>query len=218
MEYWYWNQQAMALSGLRSRLALFIILSTTAAAVSAAPKLAFPFNSQVPTVARVGEPYLFQFSSSTFTPEASNFTYTISGQPGWLTVDSGTRTLSGTPGQDDAGASTFTITAADEMGVMSSGCTLVVSADPAPQLEGDTSKQLAAIANLSNTSPPTVTILPSTSFHFTFQQNAFIDIVQRRLYYYATLSDHTPLPAWLLFDATSMTFSGNAPVNHGTWI
>ncbi|KAK0347704.1 polarity establishment/cellular polarization [Friedmanniomyces endolithicus] len=212
LEYWYWNQQAMALSGLRSRPALFIILSTTAAAVSAAPKVAFPFNSQVPTVARVGEPYLFQFSSSTFTPEASNFTYTISGQPGWLTVDSGTRTLSGTPGQDDAGASTFTITAADEMGVMSSGCTLVVSADPAPQLEGDISKQLAAIANLSNTSPPTVTILPSTSFHFTFQQNAFIDIVQRRLYYYATLSDHTPLPAWLLFDATSMTFSGNAPV------
>ncbi|TKA78174.1 hypothetical protein B0A55_03905 [Friedmanniomyces simplex] len=202
----------MARLGLGIKRALLCALIATTSAVSAAPSVTFPFNSQVPTVARVGEPYLFQFSSSTFAPEASNFTYSISSQPGWLTVDSATRTLTGTPGQTDAGASTFTLTAADETGIIHMGCTLVVSADPAPQLEGDISKQLAASANLSSTEPPTVTILPSTDFSFSFQQNSFIDIVQRKLFYYATLTDHTPLPAWLLFDATSMTFSGNAPM------
>ena len=196
----------------RLERALLFLLSGSAATVTAAPSLAFPFNSQVPAVARIYQAYLFQFSPSTFSPDSSNFTYSISSQPGWLALDGATRTLSGTPDQTDLGASTFTLTAADETGVTHMACTLVVSSDPAPQLEGDISKQLAATANLSSTEPPTVTILPSTAFHFSFKQSSFIDIVQRQLYYYATLTDHTPLPAWLLFDATSMTFSGVAPV------
>ncbi|KAK3653156.1 phosphate system positive regulatory protein pho81 [Elasticomyces elasticus] len=192
--------------------ALLVSLGIIINAVTATPNVAFPFNSQVPTVARAGAPYLFQFSASTFAPETSNFTYSISSQPAWLTMDGLTRTLSGTPDESEVGASTFTLTAADETGVVHTGCTLVVSADPAPQLEGDISEQIAATANLSSTEPPTVTVLPSTSFHFSFQPNSFIDIVQRKLYYYATLSDHTPLPSWLLFDAMSMTFSGTAPM------
>ena len=179
--------------------------------VRAAPDIAFPFNSQVPTVARVDQPYLFQFSSSTFAPEATNFTYSLSAQPNWLTIDNASRTLSGTPSQSDVGASIFTLTAADDTGDAHTLCTLVVSADPAPQLEGDISQQLAATANLSSSQPPVVTVLPSAGFHFDFQQSSFIDIVQRRLYYYATLSDHTPLPSWLTFDAQSLAFSGTAP-------
>ena len=90
-------------------------------------------------------------------------------------------------------------------------CILVVSADPPPQIEGDISKELAATANLSSTQPPVVTILPSSSFHFDFRQDSFIDIVRRKLYYYSTLTDHTPLPSWLMFDSQNLTFSGTAP-------
>ncbi|KAK4551951.1 polarity establishment/cellular polarization [Recurvomyces mirabilis] len=50
------------------------------------------------------------------------------------------------------------------------------------------------------------------AFEFHFQQNSFIDIVHRQLYYYATLGDHTPLPSWLLFDPADLTFSGQAPL------
>ncbi|KAK3111420.1 polarity establishment/cellular polarization, partial [Teratosphaeriaceae sp. CCFEE 6253] len=196
----------------KARRALLYGLTATTAAVSAAPSVTFPFNSQVPAVARVEQPFLFEFSASTFAPEANNFTYSVSSQPRWLALDSSTRTLSGNPSLDDVGAATFTLTAADETGVTHMACTLVVSSDPAPELEGDISEQLAASANLSSLEPPTVTILPSTTFHFSFQQSSFIDIVQRQLYYYATLADHTPLPAWLHFDAASMTFSGVAPV------
>lgn len=197
--------------GLRTWSAAMFGLSLFVTTACAAPSIAFPFNSQVPTVARVSQPYLFQFSTSTFAPEPTNFTYSLSDQPAWLIIDSATRTLSGTPSQSDAGASTFTLTAADISGVAHLPCTLVVSADPAPQLEGDISKQLAETANLSSSEPPTVTILPSNTFHFDFQQSSFIDIVQRKLYYYATLTDHTPLPAWLQFDAQNLAFSGLAP-------
>lgn len=200
--------KSRALARIKSLSALCAVLATGCAA---APGVAFPFNSQVPTVARVDKPYLFQLSSSTFSPGGTNFTYSLSDQPAWLVVDSATRTLSGTPGQADAGAGRFTLTAANEGGEAHMTCILVVSDDPAPQLEGDVSKQLAATTNLSSTEPPVVTIIPLRNFHFQFQQNSFIDMVQRKLYYYATMADHTPLPAWLLFDAQSLIFSGRAP-------
>ena len=179
---------------------------------SAIPTLAFPFNSQVPTVARVNQAYSFQISDSTFAPEDTAFVYSLSSQPAWLSIDSVSRTLSGTPSQGDVGAATFTLTAADSDGAAHATCTLVVSAEPAPRLMGDISDQLAATANLSSTQPPTVTLLPSTSFQLNFQRSSFIDIVQRKLYFYATMADHAPLPAWLLFDADSLSFSGMAPV------
>ena len=90
-------------------------------------------------------------------------------------------------------------------------CTLVVSSDPPPVLEGDVASQLAGTANLSSLDPPTVALLPLASFEFQFQPSSFIDIVQRELVYYATLLDHTPLPSWLLFNAATLTFSGVAP-------
>ncbi|KAK4496324.1 hypothetical protein PRZ48_012304 [Zasmidium cellare] len=175
------------------------------------PAAAFPFNSQVPAVARVNTPYNFQVSDSTFAPSSTNFSYSLSNNPAWLSIDSATRTLTGIPGQGDVGSSEFTLTAADGTGSAHMGCTLVVSQDTAPQMSGDISKQLAATANLSSSHPPVVTLLPSTVFQFDFQQESFIDIVQRKLYYYATLSDRTPLPSWLKFDTTVLTFSGTAP-------
>jgi hypothetical protein len=91
-------------------------------------------------------------------------------------------------------------------------CTLVVVTDPIPTLQGDLGEQLAASANLSSSDPPVLTLLPGSAFNFHFRQDSFIDIVQKRtLYYYATLTDHTPLPAWLRFDAAQLTFEGVAP-------
>ncbi|EME84368.1 uncharacterized protein MYCFIDRAFT_195433 [Pseudocercospora fijiensis CIRAD86] len=178
---------------------------------AAIPNVAFPFNSQVPTVARINQPYTFQISASTFAPDAANYVYSLAGQPAWLTINSATRTLTGTPGTGDAGSKTFNLLAGDSSGAATMECTLVVSVDPAPQLTGDVSRQLAESANLSSSEPPVVTLVPSTAFNFDFTQESFIDIIQRRLYYYATLSDHTPLPSWLKFDSERLTFSGIAP-------
>ena len=201
----------MAAGRLGSRKAILRALYAIVSTAFAAPEVAFPFNSQVPTVARVGQEYAFQLSSSTFAPQSTNFTYSLSDQPAWLSVDSVTRTLMGAPSQADVGASTFTLVAADSNGAAYMDCTLVVSTDPPPQLEVDINQQLAATANLSSTQPPVVTLLPLSPFNFDFRQGSFIDIVQRKLYYYATLTDHTPLPSWLIFDSQRLVFSGMAP-------
>lgn len=179
--------------------------------VQAVPQVAFPFNSQVPTVARVDTPYDFQFSASTFTPDATNFSYLLAGQPAWLSIDSGNGMLFGMPGQGDVGATTFTIIAADSTGTTPMECTLVVSDEPPPRLQGTIGSQLAANSNLSVQSPANVTLHPRTTFDFQFSQGSFIDIVARNLSYYATLVDHTPLPSWISFDSRSLSFSGMVP-------
>lgn len=182
-----------------------------AARGGAIPAVAFPFNSQVPSVARVGESYNYQFPASTFIPDAANFTYSLSDGPNWLLLNGPTRTLSGLPSSTDAGASSFTLTAADDTGAVHMPCTLVVSADPAPQIEWSITEQLLETANLSSSQPPVVTILPTTPFHFNFRHDSFIDEIQRQLRYYSTLTDHTPLPSWLIFNEEELAFSGTAP-------
>ncbi|KAK5171447.1 phosphate system positive regulatory protein pho81 [Saxophila tyrrhenica] len=186
-------------------------LATAVTFTSATPGIALPFNAQVPVVARVGEPYEFQFSSSTFAPDNANFTYSLSDQPAWLSLDSVTRTLSGAPSSADEGASSFTLTAADDTGAAHIPCVLVVSKDPPPQIEWSITQQLAADANLSSSDPAVITMLPSREFRLTFRQDSFIDIVQRKLSYYAALIDHTPLPAWLEFEDKTLTFFGTSP-------
>lgn len=193
--------------GMRVLLLMSLILATALGT----PAAVFPFNSQVPTAARVDQPYLFQFSGSTFAPGDAHLIYSLSGQPAWLSLDSTLRTLSGTPGLADIGSSTFILTAADSTGAAHMQCTLVIVSDPIPTLQGDLGEQLAESANLSSSDPPVMTLLPNSAFSFHFRQNSFIDIVQRSLYYYATLADHTPLPAWLYFDAALLAFSGVAP-------
>ncbi|EMF08322.1 uncharacterized protein SEPMUDRAFT_53722 [Sphaerulina musiva SO2202] len=202
----------MALRVARTLARISCTLYALFTIAGAVPNAAFPFNSQVPAVARVGQQYSFRISDSTFAPDPTAYVYTISNQPAWLTIDSSTRTLQGTPGASDAGSTTFVLTAADSSGNAQMSCTLVVSADPAPQPLGDIiTKQLSATANLSSSQPPTLTLLPSTRFTFDFGQDSFIDVLQRKLYYYATLDDHTPLPSWMKFDPDLLTFSGTAP-------
>jgi len=177
----------------------------------ATPEAALPFNSQVPTVARVGQPYHFQFSSSTFAPDTQTFQYHLSNGPAWLLLDAATRTLSGTPSSGDVGPAQFILSATDGDGTAHIGCTLIVSKDPAPALAGDISQQLTENVNLTSSEPMVLTVLPSSSFRLQFKHDSFIDIVERNLYYYATMTDHTPLPSWLIFDAQNLAFSGLAP-------
>lgn len=190
---------------------LLLLISILLATGSAIPAAVFPFNSQVPLAARVGQAYTFQFSASTFAPGDTSLIYSLSGQPAWLSLDSSSRTLRGTPGQADKGSSTFLLTAADSTGAAHMQCTLVVVSDPVPTLQGDLGQQLAQSVNLSSNDPPIMTLLPNSAFNFHFRQDSFIDIVQRSLYYYATLADRTPLPAWLHFDPVQLAFSGTAP-------
>ncbi|HLP91660.1 MAG TPA: FG-GAP-like repeat-containing protein [Nostocaceae cyanobacterium] len=90
----------------------------------------------------------------------------------------------------------------------------------------DDGKQDLAIADggnllnvLLNNNPPTLatpiadqTATEGSAFNFTFLANTFNDIdTNDTLTYTATLENGDPLPAWLIFDAATRTFSGTPP-------
>jgi hypothetical protein len=174
----------------------------------AIPDVAFPFNSQVPPVARVGQSFEFTFSATTFRPNGEQFQYTLAGAPAWLSLDSTSRTLSGTPGNIDVGSPTFIITASDGSGINTMQATLVVVAFEAPEIGASITDALDNAGNMCG--PSSVTFAPKTPFTFDFPSNMFAE-TGKQISYYATLSDHTPLPGWLIFDAQSLHFSGTTP-------
>ncbi|KAL9095687.1 MAG: hypothetical protein Q9165_002119 [Trypethelium subeluteriae] len=178
-------------------------------ACCALPQVAFPFNSQVPPVGRVGQNYEFQISLTTFEPSSTIKQYVLVNAPAWLSLDNSTRTLSGTPQQEDVGSPTFSINAIDNYGSTDMSATLVVVDSPAPQAPQDISEYLAKAGGLSG--PASVSIEPNLAFHIDFPAQLFTAETTQQLCYYATLADHTPLPAWLLFDPNSLKFSGIAP-------
>ncbi|THX46507.1 hypothetical protein D6D11_06833 [Aureobasidium pullulans] len=187
---------------------LFSVLFNTLA--SALPQVAFPFNSQVPSVARANEAYAFQLAPTTFVSgDGSTLVYSLLSAPAWLSLESTTRTLYGTPGQGNTGPNVFKIVATGNDGSTNMDCTLVVASNRAPTLAGNISSDLARSGPLSG--PTTLLLQPLTAFAITFSDDLFGDPGTIKSYY-ATMADRTPLPSWLKFDSSSLTFWGMTPV------
>ena len=184
-------------------LSLWITIS------SALPQIALPFNSQVPPVARVGHDYEFQLSATTFESPRTISQYVLKSAPAWLSLDSSPRTLSGKPALNDVGSSNFKITALDNDGSTDMPVTLVVVESQAPKGPQDISEYLAKAGSLAG--PSNLAIGANCAFHIDFPLELFVDSTGQKLFYYATLADHTPLPAWLLFDSDILGFSGTTP-------
>lgn len=190
------------------RGSLFLVLFNSL--VSALPQVAFPFNSQVPTLARENQAYAFQLASTTFvSDDGSALVYSLASAPAWLNLDGATRTLYGKPGQGNTGPNIFKIVATADDGSVAMDCTLVVASNSAPALVGNISADLARTGPLSG--PTTLLLQPSSAFAITFSNSLFgdSDTIQS---YYATMADRTPLPSWLKFDSSSLTFWGMTPV------
>lgn len=85
---------------------------------------------------------------------------------------------------------------------------LLVTADRQPETHVNITQVLSTTDRLSG--PTTLTIAPSKSFNVSFPADLFKSNGES-LTYYATLSDHTPMPAWISFDASSLHFAGSTP-------
>ncbi|WP_224770990.1 calcium-binding protein [Pseudomonas sp. FEN] len=123
--------------------------------------------------------------------------------PGWLSFDARTRTFSGTPGNDQVGSLMIQVTATDKAGATVSDAfnLTVANVNDAPQL-------VNAIADLN--------LKSGQALKYEVPANTFADIdVGDRLSYRATLANGSALPAWLVFDAITRTFSGT-PIESGT--
>ncbi|THY70480.1 hypothetical protein D6C86_08232 [Aureobasidium pullulans] len=167
-------------------------------------------SSDVPSVARANEAYAFQLAPTTFVSgDGSTLVYSLLSAPAWLSLESTTRTLYGTPGQGNTGPNVFRIVATGNDGSANMDCTLVVASNRAPTLAGNISSDLARSGPLSG--PTTLLLQPFTAFAITFSDDLFGDPGTIKSYY-ATMADRTPLPSWLKFDSSSLTFWGMTPV------
>jgi axial budding pattern protein 2 len=106
------------------------------------------------------------------------------------------------------GETNFTITAAGMAGaVVSVDFKLLVSSSRGPAATGNITQILAKSGHFSG--PSTINIGSAQPFDITFPQDIFGS--GNSLSYHALLSDHTPLPAWIGFEASTLRFSGITP-------
>ena len=172
------------------------------AATNSAPNVVNPIPDQTATQ---DSPFSFQFAANSFDDvDGDSLTYTAtlsdgSTLPSWLSFDAATRTFSGTPTNADVGVITVRVTADDGNG------------------DSVADDFIVTINNVND--PPVVanaiadqTATQGTAFSFQFAANTFSDPDGDALTYAATLTDGSPLPAWLMFDSATRTFSGT-PTN-----
>jgi hypothetical protein len=150
----------------------------------------------------VGQPVSLKLPSDSFTdPQGLPLTYSILGAngqqiPSWLHFDAKTLTLSGTPPNSEAGLSLgIQVTATDSEQLASSE---VINVDftsaQAPSLKAQTPAQSWATGQ---------------ALSWTVPSGTFVD--PGALSYSAKQADGSPLPSWLKFDPTTLTFSGTTP-------
>jgi Ca2+-binding RTX toxin-like protein len=167
-----------------------------------APTVATPLVDQ--RVAE-GTPFAIQIPATTFIdPDPGDvLTYGASlgdgmALPAWLTFDAATGVLSGMPDDAQVGSFDFTVTATDR------------------ENEDASDTFTLTITNVNET-PTVVVPVPDqiaaedSFFTFTVPATTFTDADVAHgdaLVYEASLGDGSPLPAWLSFDPTTLTFSG----------
>ncbi|KAH6697393.1 hypothetical protein F5X68DRAFT_257584, partial [Plectosphaerella plurivora] len=194
-----------------SSLCCLAALLTAWGIVDATPVIHFPFNSQLPPVARISEAFSYTLSPQTFW-SASPIRYSLGGAPSWLSIDENTGRLYGTP--DDEGVATgevvgvpVNIIADDGIGSTAMSATLVVSRNSAPTVQIPLAEQIAKFGDQS--APGAIVSYPASPFTFSFNKETFSS--KAPLNYYATSADSSPLPSWMSFDAANLTFSGQTP-------
>ncbi|CAM1500792.1 Fc.00g099540.m01.CDS01 [Cosmosporella sp. VM-42] len=193
-------------------LIMLIVALQLANFASCEPIVNFPLNSQLPPVARVDESFSYTFSPYTFKSDFE-LTYSLGDAPEWLSIDSSTGRLYGTPKDSevppgDVVGQPIQLMADDGTGQSSLNATLVISRNKAPTVKVPISEQIHNFGDYS--APSSLLSYPSTEFSYTFDPNTF-EHQPNMINYYAASADNSPLPAWMKFDAASLTFSGITP-------
>jgi Ca2+-binding RTX toxin-like protein len=131
-----------------------------------------------------------------------NYTATLSNDaalPEWLAFNAATRVFTGTPPVNFNGSLDVKVTASD--GSLSASDVFTLAVTPV------------------NDAPVVATLLPDESFaedssvSFSVPAGSFTDVDGDALTYTTTLSNGSPLPAWLTFNATVGSFTGTPPAN-----
>ncbi|KAJ5494709.1 hypothetical protein N7463_010796 [Penicillium fimorum] len=191
---------------------LTIVLAFLSVVSAATLSATYPINAQLPPVARISQPFRFEFAQSTFSNSDADTKYSLSNAPSWLEVDSSSLTLSGTPHPGDNGVINFKLVASNESGKDSMDVTLVVTADQGPTVNKPLVPQLQKLGPVSY--PARLFIHPGRPFSIEFDQDTFGNTHPATIYY-GTSPNNAPLPSWINFDPAALKFAGNSPAFPG---
>ena len=197
---------------MTSILRTILLLPLYVQAVAGQPTIAFPFNAQLPPVARIGSLFTYSFAAHTFQSD-SNISYSLGDHPSWLSLEGENRRLYGIPEDETVPpgqvvGQTVQIIATDDTGSATMDSTVVVSRGSGPTVEIPISDQIKQFGDYS--APSSILSYPATEFKYTFDQSTF-QHKPGMINYYAVSGDSSPLPAWISFDGPSLTFSGRTP-------
>lgn len=200
-----------------------LIISRLFSLTYAQPYEAYPINKQYPPVARIDESFSFQLSNTTYQSsnnKYSQITYQVFDLPEWLTFDTQSRTISGSPSaallDDDTETDyfNFILQGFDETdnSYLNNTYQLAVTKKSSLQLANDFNL-LALLKNYGNTNGKEGLILaPNQVFNVTFDRSAFVNQSSIKAFYGRSEQYNAPLPNWLFFDSSDLRFSGTAPV------
>ncbi|KEI42393.1 uncharacterized protein L969DRAFT_91840 [Mixia osmundae IAM 14324] len=190
--------------------------------IAQAPTIVYGLQNQRPPVARPGLPWSFTLLPGTF--GQSNVSLTSFGCPSWASFDEATATFSGNVPADTSNStyqrSRVTVTATSMDGSqdqVQDDYELLVASGVDATVQLSISAQLPNASRLGDGSIMTydgqIRVPPQWSFSLGFQQYTFAVPSQAQIYYTSYIQGQTSLPDWLVFDNTTVTFDGVAPLS-----
>lgn len=188
----------------------------------ATPSNTYPLSSQLPPIIQIGKPYSYQIPQDTFTSNLNNITYSTSGLPSWLTFDQESRTFSGSAPSDlldpyQSQLIWFDLIAKDSDGQSSVNSSLQITNMDVATVCNTFQLQTALSVSGSNSkngylaSADTLVLSPETDFEFSLNKDNIFNSTAPIVLYQALTEAHTPLPNWLSFNPSTLSFSGTAP-------
>jgi len=183
---------------LASATTTLTLAVSPAATPNSAPVVSAPVQDV--TVAE-GSALSFAVPANAFTdPDGDALVYSArlaggTALPSWLRFDAATRTFSGNPDDGQVGALQVEVRATDPRG-LSAADTFRLEVTPV----NDAPVVAIPLADRAGTA--------GQALSFAVPANSFTDVDNPTLNYTATLSNGSPLPSWLSFDAATRTFSG----------
>lgn len=176
--------------------------------------IGFSIENQYLPVAYANKDYEARLASDTFINSNGASNYSVSGLPDWLTFDTNALSFSGTAPSDNSDSTiSFTVTATDSSGSVNAQGEILVKAASAvePEVASDKvlTNALASAGSLSNGT--SVVVRPGDEFKIQFPGDIFVQTTSP-VSYIGLSGDHSPLPDWIRFDASTLTFSGQGPI------
>ena len=181
---------------------VFSVTVTSTTEQNRPPTVAHPIPNQSATV---DERFDYAFPSDTFADgDGDSLTYAAAGMPSWLSFAAASRRFSGTPGEDDTGATDVTVTADDgNGGTVDDVFSITV---PVPPQENRAPTVANPIPDFLVTED--LSEEAEEPFDYAFPADTFHDADGDPLTYTAS-----GMPSWLSFAASSRRFTGN-PTHH----